>query len=199
MLEQAELKQKSVIKESSAAALTSMLQDVVQHGTGTHANIGRPAAGKTGTTDNYHDAWFVGYTPDLVAGVWVGNDDNTSMGMMTGGMAPAELWRSFMQKVLVGVPSKSFDGSAYTGGGGGEIRDEKSSKSDKVSGKTAKDTEASDAKKLRRKKRPNRQMFRQNHRVLLNNRRHSLLHLGRNPVVEFQKGGIDSRKICLIG
>ena len=150
VLEQAELKQKSVIKESSAAALTSMLQDVVQHGTGTHANIGRPAAGKTGTTDNYHDAWFVGYTPDLVAGVWVGNDDNTSMGMMTGGMAPAELWRSFMQKVLVGVPSKSFDGSAYTGGGGGEIRDEKSSKSDKVSGKTAKDTEASDAKKAQK-------------------------------------------------
>ncbi|MGP1574200.1 transglycosylase domain-containing protein [Selenomonas sp.] len=144
VLEQAELKQKSVIKESSAASLTSMLQDVVQHGTGTHANIGRPAAGKTGTTDNYHDAWFVGYTPDLVAGVWVGNDDNTSLGMMTGGMAPAEIWKAFMQKVVAGTPAKNFDGVSYTPGNVSEIKDEKAVKEEKASDK--KEKNAKDAK-----------------------------------------------------
>ena len=138
VLEQAELKQKSVIKESSAAALTSMLQDVVQHGTGTRANIGRPAAGKTGTTDNYHDAWFVGYTPDLVAGVWIGNDDNTSMGVMSGGMAPAEMWKAFMQKVVAGTPAKNFDGVAYTAGSVSEIKDEKSAKDEKHTDKKEK-------------------------------------------------------------
>ena len=144
VLEQAELKQKSVIKESSAAALTSMLQDVVQHGTGTRANIGRPAAGKTGTTDNYHDAWFVGYTPDLVAGVWIGNDDNTSMGVMSGGMAPAEMWKAFMQKVVAGTPAKNFDGVAYTAGSVSEIKDEKSAKDEKHTDK--KEKNAKDAK-----------------------------------------------------
>lgn len=144
VLEQAELKQKSVIKESSAAALTSMLQDVVQHGTGTRANIGRPAAGKTGTTDNYHDAWFVGYTPDLVAGVWIGNDDNTSMGVMSGGMAPAEMWKAFMQKVVAGTPAKNFDGVSYTAGSVSEIKDEKSAKDEKHTDK--KEKNAKDAK-----------------------------------------------------
>ena len=144
VLEQAELKQKSVIKESSAAALTSMLQDVVQHGTGTRANIGRPVAGKTGTTDNYHDAWFVGYTPDLVAGVWIGNDDNTSMGVMSGGMAPAEMWKAFMQKVVAGTPAKNFDGVAYTAGSVSEIKDEKSAKDEKHTDK--KEKNAKDAK-----------------------------------------------------
>ena len=72
VLEQAEPKQRSVISEQSAAELTDMLEGVIQKGTGTRAKIGRPAAGKTGTTSDYHDAWFVGYTPDLVAGVWIG-------------------------------------------------------------------------------------------------------------------------------
>ena len=121
-----------------------MLQDVVQHGTGTRANIGRPAAGKTGTTDNYHDAWFVGYTPDLVAGVWIGNDDNTSMGVMSGGMAPAEMWKAFMQKVVAGTPAKNFDGVSYTAGSVSEIKDEKSAKDEKHTDK--KEKNAKDAK-----------------------------------------------------
>ena len=112
VIEQAEEKQRSVISENSAAELTSMLQTVIQKGTGTHANIGRPAAGKTGTTNDYHDAWFVGYTPDLVAGVWVGNDNNTSLHNMTGGQTPAEIWKAFMSKALATVPAKNFDGSA---------------------------------------------------------------------------------------
>lgn len=112
VIEQAEEKQRSVISENSAAELTSMLQTVIQKGTGTHANIGRPAAGKTGTTSDYHDAWFVGYTPDLVAGVWVGNDNNASLHSMTGGQTPAEIWKAFMSKALATVPAKNFDGSA---------------------------------------------------------------------------------------
>lgn len=112
VMEQAEEKQRSVISENSAAELTSMLQTVIQKGTGTRANIGRPAAGKTGTTSDYHDAWFVGYTPDLVAGVWVGSDDNASLHGMTGGNTPAEIWKAFMSKALASVPARNFDGSA---------------------------------------------------------------------------------------
>ncbi len=110
IMEQAEIKQRSVISEESAAELTSMLMGVVQRGTGTRANINRPAAGKTGTTSDYHDAWFVGYTPDLVAGVWVGNDNNASLGGMGGGNQPAQIWSAFMSKALANVPVRNFEG-----------------------------------------------------------------------------------------
>ena len=112
VLEEAAPKQRSVISEESAAELTDMLEGVIQKGTGTRANIGRPAAGKTGTTSDYHDAWFVGYTPDLVAGVWVGNDDNATLGGMSGGLTPAVIWKAFMSKALASTPAKNFDGSA---------------------------------------------------------------------------------------
>ena len=100
---------KAVISQQSAADLTSMLEDVITRGTGKNANIGRPAAGKTGTTSNYKDAWFVGYTPDLVAAVWVGNDDNTSLPGIMGGQTPASIWSSFMKKALANVPVHDFD------------------------------------------------------------------------------------------
>ena len=60
------------------------------------AALPRPAAGKTGTTQDYRDAWFIGYTADLVAGVWLGNDDNSPMNKVTGGSLPAQTWRRFM-------------------------------------------------------------------------------------------------------
>jgi len=85
-----------------------MLKGVIARGTGTRANIGRPAAGKTGTTSDYKDAWFVGYTPDLVAAVWIGNDDNTVMNGMTGGREPASVWKAFMQKALSGIKARDF-------------------------------------------------------------------------------------------
>jgi len=100
---------KAVISQQSAANLTSMLEDVITRGTGKNANIGRPAAGKTGTTSNYKDAWFVGYTPDLVAAVWVGNDDNSSLPGIMGGQTPASIWASFMRKALANVPVHDFD------------------------------------------------------------------------------------------
>lgn len=101
---------KQVLKKSTANNLTSMLMGVVNRGTGTRANIGRQAAGKTGTTDNYQDAWFVGYVPDLVTGVWVGCDDNARMGNMTGGTTPATIWKAFMSQAIKSMPNKSFDG-----------------------------------------------------------------------------------------
>ena len=110
VMDQAKPKQRSVVSETSAAELTSMLQGVIQRGTGTGANIGRPAAGKTGTTSDYLDAWFVGYTPDLVAGVWVGCDDNTDLGGMTGGNLPATIWHDFMMQAVADMPVKQFEG-----------------------------------------------------------------------------------------
>ncbi|MBV8169013.1 MAG: PBP1A family penicillin-binding protein, partial [Alphaproteobacteria bacterium] len=69
---------------------------VVERGTGRGARIDRPAAGKTGTTQDYHDAWFIGFTRDLVVGVWLGNDDNSGTNKVTGGSLPAQVWHDFM-------------------------------------------------------------------------------------------------------
>ena len=79
-----------------SAMMNEMLAGVVDRGTGKAARLPRPAAGKTGTTQEYRDAWFIGYTADLVAGVWLGNDDNTPMNKVTGGSLPAPAWRDFM-------------------------------------------------------------------------------------------------------
>ncbi|MDE3037594.1 MAG: PBP1A family penicillin-binding protein [Pseudomonadota bacterium] len=84
--------------------MNEMLEGVVEHGTGRAARLDRPAAGKTGTTSDYRDAWFMGYTPQLITGVWVGNDDNTSMKKVTGGMLPAQIWHDFTAQALKGAP-----------------------------------------------------------------------------------------------
>ena len=76
--------------------MTAIMKTVIQSGTGRAANIGKPAAGKTGTTDDCKDAYFIGFTPDVVTGVWVGNDDNSKMGELTGGTVPAKIWRDVM-------------------------------------------------------------------------------------------------------
>jgi penicillin-binding protein 1A len=93
---------------------TDMLKGVISGGTGAKAKIGRPAAGKTGTTQEYRDAWFVGYTPDLVASVWVGYVDAqremTSVHgrKVTGGSFPAEIWAAFMKEALKGRDKAEF-------------------------------------------------------------------------------------------
>jgi len=99
-----------VLDPWATASLNSMLQGVMQPGgTGTKANIGRPAAGKTGTTSSERDVWFVGYVPQLATAVWVGNDDYSSMGKgITGGDFAAPVWRSFMLKALEKEPVKYF-------------------------------------------------------------------------------------------
>jgi penicillin-binding protein 1A len=98
-----------VLRPETAALATSLLQEVVQQGTGRRAQLsgGRPTAGKTGTTENYGDAWFVGYTPQLVAAVWVGYP-NVLRPMLTdfhgdpvaGGTYPALIWKAFMERAL---------------------------------------------------------------------------------------------------
>ncbi len=98
-----------VVSAGTAYIMTSMFQDVINHGTGyPNAVIGRPAAGKTGTTSSFRDAWFVGYTPDLVAAVWLGNDDYTPMVESYGGNVPARIWARFMKAALAGTPPHDF-------------------------------------------------------------------------------------------
>jgi penicillin-binding protein 1A len=88
--------------------MIAMMQGVISHGTGRKADIGRPAAGKTGTSQDYRDAWFVGFTPDLVAGVWVGDDRNHPMRRIAGGDLPALAWRRFMEVAEDGLPVRDF-------------------------------------------------------------------------------------------
>ena len=98
-----------VVSAGTAYVMTSMLESVIASGTGyPNAEIGRPAAGKTGTTTDFRDAWFVGYTPDLVAAVWVGNDDNHPMRESYGGNVPARTWAYFMRAALAKTPKHDF-------------------------------------------------------------------------------------------
>ncbi len=93
----------------TAAEMTAMLKTVILSGTGTAANIGKPAAGKTGTTDDNKDAYFVGYTPDIVTGVWVGDDNNKKINGLYGGTIPARIWKDVMTVATRDYGDKDFD------------------------------------------------------------------------------------------
>lgn len=98
-----------VLDPWASAALTDVLQGVISQGTATNAQIGRPAAGKTGTTDSQRDVWFVGYVPQLATAVWVGNDDYRPLGGgATGGGYAAPVWRNFMVEALRDEPVEQF-------------------------------------------------------------------------------------------
>jgi penicillin-binding protein 1A len=98
-----------VLDPWATASLTDVLQGVVARGTGKAAQIGRPVAGKTGTTDSQRDVWFVGYVPQLATAVWVGNDNYAPLRAgATGGTYAAPVWRDFMQAALVNVPVEAF-------------------------------------------------------------------------------------------
>jgi penicillin-binding protein 1A len=101
---------KQVISPQTAYLMTSMMESVVQQGTGRRARVlKRPLAGKTGTTNDYYDAWFLGYSPQLVAGVWVGFDDLKPLGKHeTGSRAACPIWIGFMRQVLKGFPKSTF-------------------------------------------------------------------------------------------
>jgi len=105
---------KQVMKPETAYLITYLLKGVIEQGTGWQAReLGRPAAGKTGTTNDYRDAWFVGYTPALVAGVWVGYDDQESIGPKeTGGRAALPIWLEFMKKANAERPPEDFQAPA---------------------------------------------------------------------------------------
>lgn len=94
-----------VVTESAARQLIYMMSQVIERGTGTRAQLpGRPAAGKSGTTQAARDAWFIGFTADYVTGVWMGYDDNTPLTGVTGGGLPAEVWKETMLRIHEGVP-----------------------------------------------------------------------------------------------
>ena len=102
--------QEQIISPQTAFLITHLLEGVVQHGTGWRArSLGRPVAAKTGTTDQFMDAWFIGYTPELISGVWVGFDEERSLGENeTGARAASPIWVTFMSKILKDKPKKDF-------------------------------------------------------------------------------------------
>src|SRR5208282_6877906 len=101
-----------VMSPEFAGTMNEMLGAVIGHGTGRSAALARPAAGKTGTTQDYRDAWFIGYTADLITGVWFGNDDDKPMNKVTGGSLPAQTWRSFMVAATQTMPVKALPDTA---------------------------------------------------------------------------------------
>lgn len=102
-------KPRLVLNPWAAAATLDVMQTVVQQGTGKGAAIGRPVAGKTGTTSSEKDIWFIGTVPQLTTAIWVGRDDNRQLSSRaTGGGMVAPIWRDFMQKALKGVPVENF-------------------------------------------------------------------------------------------
>jgi penicillin-binding protein 1A len=110
VLEEAAPERKAVVEESTAYIMTNLLEGVIKHGTGWRIRaLNRPAAGKTGTTNDLFDAWFVGYTPEYIVGVWVGFDDEAPLGEgETGSRAASPIWLGFMQRVLEGKPVEEF-------------------------------------------------------------------------------------------
>ncbi len=105
-----------VINFETAAGMTYMLRKVVEVGTGKAANFAPNVAGKTGTTNDYRDAWFVGYTPDIVTGVWVGNDNNSKLPGITGGAMPARVFADYMKTATQNFPKSVFDYPSVGGG-----------------------------------------------------------------------------------
>ncbi|MFH1029005.1 MAG: penicillin-binding transpeptidase domain-containing protein, partial [Pseudomonadota bacterium] len=100
------------ISPAAAFVTTQMLKDVMSYGTAKNLkkfSRAHPSAGKTGTTDDYRDAWFVGYTPQLITGVWVGYDKPRPGGKgFTGGAVAAPIWEQFMRKALASKPAVDF-------------------------------------------------------------------------------------------
>ncbi len=104
-----------VMTPANAAAMTGLMMETVATGTGKAARLDeRPSAGKTGTTQDFHDAWFVGYSADLVSGVWIGNDNNAPMKHATGGGLPAHIFKNFMEAAEQNVPVKPLVAATAT-------------------------------------------------------------------------------------
>jgi len=102
------IREKRVLDPNIAATMVFIMSGVLREGTGIRGKIDRPAGAKTGTSQEYKDAWFIGYVPQLVTGVWVGNDDNTPMEGVTEVAVCPRMWKAFMESALTGVPSQEF-------------------------------------------------------------------------------------------
>jgi penicillin-binding protein 1A len=115
-----------IVEARYVAMMNAMMAETLTIGTAQRATLpGWPAAGKTGTSQDFRDAWFIGYTAHLVTGVWLGNDDGTSTKHVTGGSLPVEIWSRVMRSAHQGVPVASLPGteggnlfSGFFGGGG---------------------------------------------------------------------------------
>jgi penicillin-binding protein 1A len=100
-----------VVKPEIVGMMNSMMMGTVEFGSAKKAAFAWPSAGKTGTSQNSRDAWFVGYTANLTTGVWFGNDDGTAMKKVTGGALPAQAWHEFMVAAHEGVPVRPLPGT----------------------------------------------------------------------------------------
>lgn len=100
-----------IIEPSAVAMMNAMMHETLLTGTARKADVGWPAAGKTGTSQDFRDAWFVGYTSNLVTGVWLGNDDSSPTRKNTGGGLPVEIWSKFMRPAHQGVPVAALPGA----------------------------------------------------------------------------------------
>ncbi len=103
-------KTRQVIKPETAYIMCRLLEGVIRRGTAWRAYIGREMGGKTGSTNEYRDAWFIGFTPDLLTGIYIGNDDHSPLGnRKTGGLVAAPLWKKIMKEALKDVPPSHFE------------------------------------------------------------------------------------------
>lgn len=102
-------KQIQLVEDYVAGAMTDLMQSAVATGTGRAASIGRPAAGKTGTTSSNKDGWFLGFSSGLTTGVWMGRDDARAVGNLQGGTAPATAWATYMRTAVAKRPVENFD------------------------------------------------------------------------------------------
>jgi len=110
LLDEFPVRSEAAIPPETAYLTVNLMRSVVENGTGKRAKLDRPVAGKTGTTNDMRDAWFVGYTPELLAGVWVGYDQDRTLGKQeTGGRSAAPVWKSFMETALATEPVRDFD------------------------------------------------------------------------------------------
>jgi len=112
VLEENKPRRQVVLDEEVAYMMTDLLRGVIERGTAKQANIGRPAAGKTGTSQDWTNGWFIGYTPDLVASIWIGNDNQAERmiykGVRYGSWNAAQMWGDFMRQALKGTPITNF-------------------------------------------------------------------------------------------
>jgi len=109
VLEQNSPRRQPALEVEVAYRMIDIMKGVITRGTGRAANIRRPVAGKTGTSDDHRNAWFIGFTPHIATAVWVGNDDNSPMRKVVGGTVPAGIWAAFMRTAVADMPADDWD------------------------------------------------------------------------------------------